>query len=231
MCRADGNDPCDVYDAKWRKAAKQHRCEECRREIHVGERYEYVTGLYDGHWFSAKTCVHCVEARHWLNVVCGGWLHTEVLDELVEHWYENWVYHSLAFGRVIVWMRRQWADLSTEQIAGWVNQSLFAIQRLELESMRKVIERRGFTLTIELCHRKPYRIDHPEWGSFRLGGTCDSFTLERKLARREADHAWEQRRAAGRRARRRLRPSNGTARRSWRGNAEQTHRAGHHHAW
>jgi hypothetical protein len=40
-------------------AAKEHRCCECGDMIRVGERYQYITGKWDGDFVSFKTCSVC----------------------------------------------------------------------------------------------------------------------------------------------------------------------------
>ncbi len=47
-----------------RKARKFHRCIECNEMIIPGQQYEFVSALYDGKWFKAKTCLVCVRIRN-----------------------------------------------------------------------------------------------------------------------------------------------------------------------
>jgi len=58
-CDYDG-DPPDFYDQSWRKARIIHTCCECGRDIRPGERYEYVSGKWDGDIDVYKTCEQCV---------------------------------------------------------------------------------------------------------------------------------------------------------------------------
>jgi hypothetical protein len=41
--------------------------------------------LYEGSWMSFKTCQHCIAAAQWLIVVCGGWVHQGLYEDLTEH--------------------------------------------------------------------------------------------------------------------------------------------------
>lgn len=109
MCRVDDAEPCDVYTDVMRTARMEHRCSECSATIHSRERYEHVTMLYDGHWATFKTCLACIDDRGWLVEQCGGFLHGEVQDELVEHWQEREFGDDgpLALARRIVGMRRR----------------------------------------------------------------------------------------------------------------------------
>jgi hypothetical protein len=112
MCRID------YCDGLWKRRAsiervarREHECSECGRLIHSGETYEYFRGLWsDGQdeWVTVKTCLHCVIARGWLMSECGGWIYTEVLDELREHWEEDTIYRAPSLGRLIIGMRRKW---------------------------------------------------------------------------------------------------------------------------
>lgn len=62
----DAGDDCDhpaLFTESWRKARKEHRCSECRREIPVGAKYQHIRGLWNGSWSTIKTCAVCVELR------------------------------------------------------------------------------------------------------------------------------------------------------------------------
>ena len=47
----------------WRKARKEHRCCECYRTIEKGEKYQYISGIWDGAPSSFKTCRQCAQIR------------------------------------------------------------------------------------------------------------------------------------------------------------------------
>ena len=82
-CIAD--DGPEVFREEFRKARKFHSCCECRSDIEPGDMYEYVSGLWDGHWSEYKTCEKCADLRESLNdVTCpyyGG----------LEEAYTNWL--------------------------------------------------------------------------------------------------------------------------------------------
>jgi len=80
-CSADASDDSAAVSSEaWRKAKKQHDCCECGAAIHRGERYEYVTGLWDGSWNAYKTCAACVRIRKWY---CpGGWRHGHLAEQI-----------------------------------------------------------------------------------------------------------------------------------------------------
>lgn len=46
-------------------ARKQHMCGECYGVIEPGQKYQLVTGCWEGSMDSCKTCPPCVEARKW----------------------------------------------------------------------------------------------------------------------------------------------------------------------
>jgi hypothetical protein len=62
MCFYDV-EPCEVWVPKDVKARKEHRCMECGRTILRGERYLYVTGIFDGGPFTHKECWRCQALR------------------------------------------------------------------------------------------------------------------------------------------------------------------------
>jgi hypothetical protein len=70
-CSCDFDAP-SFYRKAFRRAAKQHRCEECSGPILRGEKYEYVTGKWDGYVNDFKTCERCHDLRQWVknNVPC-----------------------------------------------------------------------------------------------------------------------------------------------------------------
>lgn len=123
-------DPPDFYQATTRKAAKPHRCEECSRLIETREPYEHVAGKWDGGFGTFATCQHCVAARRWLEVVCGGrFAHGGVLEDLREH-YRSEGYVTVAMGRLLRWSERSWVirgeRVSPERVAAL---TAFAIRR------------------------------------------------------------------------------------------------------
>lgn len=108
MCAIDDGEGFEFSRGFMRKARKEHRCCECGRGIEVGERHEYMRGLYDGSWDTFRTCAHCIAARSWLRVECRGWLYCGVGEELEQHWDDSGEYRSAWLARAIVGMRRQW---------------------------------------------------------------------------------------------------------------------------
>lgn len=56
----------DIMWEKIRKAKKQHECCECRESIRVDERYERITGVWDGEFSTFKTCMPCARLREYL---------------------------------------------------------------------------------------------------------------------------------------------------------------------
>ena len=46
-----------------RVARKRHVCCECRGEIAPGRKYQYVRGMWDGHWSTYRTCAPCAQIR------------------------------------------------------------------------------------------------------------------------------------------------------------------------
>lgn len=50
-----------AFNETYRTARKEHRCCECRSTIRAGERYRYVSGVWDGQGCSFKQCGDCAE--------------------------------------------------------------------------------------------------------------------------------------------------------------------------
>jgi hypothetical protein len=83
-------DPPTFCTIKTVKGRKEHKCDECRGPIAVGEQHEYVSGKWDGdlQWF--RTCPLCLELRQWALIsvpcFCFGYsnLHQDVIDMVQE---------------------------------------------------------------------------------------------------------------------------------------------------
>jgi hypothetical protein len=52
-----------VFRSEYRTAAKSYRCDECRRQIAVGERYCSWFQLFDGEAYYGHTCPRCEAMR------------------------------------------------------------------------------------------------------------------------------------------------------------------------
>lgn len=107
MCRADDADHAKILASESRKARKPHKCDECRRVIEIGETYLHERGIGDGP-FTNKTCSHCQVACDWLSKQCGGWVYTQVEEELREHWDEDTSYRTRELAHLIWGMDRFW---------------------------------------------------------------------------------------------------------------------------
>lgn len=70
------------------RARKEYRCCECRDVIAVGAKYEYVSGKFEGEFYTLKTCLLCVEIRH--AFYCGGWMLETLWDDMREQMFEHW---------------------------------------------------------------------------------------------------------------------------------------------
>lgn len=89
-CPLGGGDeaPASVLSASVVKAAKEHRCSECREAIPKGVKYELAKGCWDGHWSTYKTCLSCVEIRD--HFACKtGYLFGEVWSQLEESFFPD----------------------------------------------------------------------------------------------------------------------------------------------
>jgi len=91
---------CEVpqaFSESWRTARKPHRCCECAAWIARGERYNYVSGIWDHRPDSYATCVQCVQVRDWLLANLAGWdcapCFTQLYDDMPR---DEWPPHMLA---------------------------------------------------------------------------------------------------------------------------------------
>jgi hypothetical protein len=56
-------EPATIYREELRRARKQYSCGECGDPIKVGALHEVSTGLWDGKWYTHRTCARCVNVR------------------------------------------------------------------------------------------------------------------------------------------------------------------------
>lgn len=85
-----------------RTARKDHHCDECGRTISRGAAYVYVTGLFDGSWWSVKICARC--DRAWTRAHDSGAL-----------WDCHWDDDGPSYGELLEWLREErhnarWVD-------------------------------------------------------------------------------------------------------------------------
>lgn len=106
MCAIDDAERFSIWVEDQRRAAKEHSCSECGRQIAKGETYLYTKGLMSGYgWSVAKLCAHCKVGAAWLSKECGGYLQHGVREDIREHAEE---YRSAFLWRLVVGADRGW---------------------------------------------------------------------------------------------------------------------------
>ena len=104
------DDGPSVWSTTWRVARKPTRCVECRRPIVAGQRYEFVSGKWDGEWSTYKTCAECVEIR--LAFACDGtWTYTTLWEDLEDGFQmlTTGCFEKLTTVAAKTLLREQWA--------------------------------------------------------------------------------------------------------------------------
>lgn len=84
LCYCDYEQP-SFYRAVERTAAKPHRCCECGGTIQSGEKYEYVSGKWDGRPGSFHTCEACAYLRDSLAADSVCFQHGGLFEEYYEY--------------------------------------------------------------------------------------------------------------------------------------------------
>ena len=113
MCMYDDTDGWKVFHQTDRRAAKEHRCSECRRTIEKGETYRNTSGLSNGYdsWSTFHTCAHCQQAIRWLIVACEGYIYEMTAEDLAEHVTgDESDIRSAALTRLVRWQLAGWKD-------------------------------------------------------------------------------------------------------------------------
>lgn len=90
------------------RAAKEHKCGDCGRKIDKGETYVYGCWVDRNYISQTKQCAHCDAASGWLNSICNGFIYDQVIEELREHWEEEYDLRSFALARLILLGESQW---------------------------------------------------------------------------------------------------------------------------
>ena len=82
-----GDNYPEVCGALIVKARKSAKCCECREAILPGDRYEVVSGKWDGEWSSFKTCLPCKEIRE--TFCCEGWDYGFLWEQAQDGFFET----------------------------------------------------------------------------------------------------------------------------------------------
>ncbi len=107
MCSYDYDYP-KIYRESRPVAKKKYSCFECRREIPVGEKYQYIFAVDYGDsspWIS-RTCINCLIPQSWLLKECGGFMHENLYEEILEHAQE---YRKMFLYRWAINIKNKWA--------------------------------------------------------------------------------------------------------------------------
>ncbi len=59
-----------TYHEHERKARKVHKCYECGDAISAGDRYQYISGVWNGSGMSFKVCLQCSKVKKWYIAEC-----------------------------------------------------------------------------------------------------------------------------------------------------------------
>lgn len=80
-------DAASVFNSHVLKARKAHRCYECGEIIRTGDRYERVSGKWDGKWDTYRFCLPCSEIG--LEFSDGGRTFGYLWEGMRENWDEG----------------------------------------------------------------------------------------------------------------------------------------------
>ena len=104
-----------AFKSVMRIARKPHKCGECGGPIHIGDKYEYASGIWDGEPDSFKTCAICCALRDYVknNIPCFCGCYGSLIEDAMEELSEADRYApGLWFGgaRFVVRARKARAD-------------------------------------------------------------------------------------------------------------------------
>jgi hypothetical protein len=84
---ADGESGPSFSTTKVVRAAKSWKCTECYEPITIGTKHERVSGMWDEHWSTHRTCLSCVEIRN--HFACNGFYFGEVWEQLEGNFFPD----------------------------------------------------------------------------------------------------------------------------------------------
>lgn len=76
-------------------ARKDHRCGECFRAVAPGETYERAAGVWEGDFWTLKSCAHCAALRVIIDKIDNGFY--ESMYGGIHAWVENATAHELVY--------------------------------------------------------------------------------------------------------------------------------------
>lgn len=82
----DDGERVELYSSVNRMAMKRHKCFECRAIIYPGDKYQFVSYLYDGIFWKEKTCKDCLSAiaQFYSGGACSGILWDDISEHIRE---------------------------------------------------------------------------------------------------------------------------------------------------
>lgn len=86
LSSSDGDHPA-CSSTCIRTARKDHDCCECDDGIKKGDKYEYISGIWDGSPDAYKTCLSCAEIRD--HFACDGFLFGHLWSDLAENFFPD----------------------------------------------------------------------------------------------------------------------------------------------
>lgn len=83
-CYCDYESP-EFYISEIRRARKNHKCDECGCKILPRERYEHVSGKWNGSVGTWNTCCRCLDLREFVvsHVPCSCWSHGNMIEDVL----------------------------------------------------------------------------------------------------------------------------------------------------
>ena len=109
VCLSGGDDGvCEFFSSRIVIARKSHRCDECRRTIVSGIRYEYVALKFDKSFETFNTCTQCVEIANAFycdrRIIGSLWEDmNEIMDQLTTSCFEK-----LSTAEAKLYLRERW---------------------------------------------------------------------------------------------------------------------------
>ena len=117
----DFGDMPDFFTRSMPTAHNEHKCGECGRVINPGEKYEYVSGKWDGDWEVYKTCADCLSIRDTLFCNYGiGRIYEDLMEEIYNTNGGNHIAENLAGltpaarAKVCEMLEKYWAKTSSQ---------------------------------------------------------------------------------------------------------------------
>lgn len=95
----------DFFDSRSSTARKRHRCFDCGRAIEPGETYYRLAGVWEGNFWAAQECEHCMAFHRTYDDFS---MYGDLIEEATTAYWETPGYRTITYLRALVALSNRW---------------------------------------------------------------------------------------------------------------------------